>query len=57
MSQEDDNVAILKEAYRRWRESGADTVEHWLDLMTDDIDFRSLAGGARGMEFTNTKSR
>ena len=52
MSQEDDNVAILKEAYRRWHESRAASVEHWMELMTEDIDFRSLAGGQEGMEFT-----
>ena len=52
MSQENDNVAILKEAYRLWHEGRADSMEHWMGLMTDDIDFRSLAGGNKGMEFT-----
>ncbi|MEM7225207.1 MAG: nuclear transport factor 2 family protein [Pseudomonadota bacterium] len=52
MSQEKDNVAILKDAYRRWHETRAASVDLWMDLMTDDIDFRSLAHGSQGMEFT-----
>ena len=40
------NVAILKDAYERWHDSKAGSVDHWLHLMTDDVKFGSLAEGA-----------
>jgi hypothetical protein len=48
----DANVAILKDAYQRWHDSKAGSVDHWLDLMTDDVQFHSLAAGAIEMQFT-----
>ena len=56
MSTEESNVAVLKEAYRRWHETKAGSVDHWLDLMTDDVQFRSLAEGAKPMAFTRTST-
>jgi uncharacterized protein len=56
MSQEDSHIALLREAYQKWHDSKAGSVNHWLALMTDDIQFRSLAGGAARMEFTRTSS-
>jgi ketosteroid isomerase-like protein len=47
-----DNVAILKDAYRRWHESKGRSVQHWVDLLADDVCFGSLAGGVPGLEFT-----
>ncbi len=52
MSEEQSNVAILKEAYRLWHDTKADSIDHWLNLMTDDVNFRSLAAGAPEMQFT-----
>jgi uncharacterized protein len=52
MSSESENVATLKNAYQRWHDSKAGSVDHWLSLMSDDIKFRSLAAGAREMQFT-----
>ena len=52
MTEEDSNVARLREAYRLWHETRGGSVEHWMDLLADDIDFRSLAGGAQPLEFT-----
>lgn len=49
---EPDNVRILKAAYALWNGSKAKSVEHWLDLVTDDVTWKSLANGAVGMEFT-----
>lgn len=60
MSKEDDHVAILRGAYRRWDDSKGGSVQYWLDLMTDDVCFRSLSGGApdgapaMGFRFNNT---
>ena len=50
------NVTVLKEAYKRWHESKAGSVDHWLHLMTDDVKFRSLAEGAIQMQFTRPSS-
>lgn len=56
MNNESSNVAALKDAYRQWHETKAGSVAHWLALMTDDVKFRSLAGGATAMEFTRASS-
>jgi ketosteroid isomerase-like protein len=56
MSDENRNVASLKEAYRLWHDTKAASVDHWLNLMTDDVKFRSLAEGAKIMEFTRTST-
>ena len=42
----------LREAYAHWNETKAGDTSKWMDLMSDRIVFRSLAGGAPGMEFT-----
>lgn len=55
MSQET-HVSLLREAYKKWHDTKAGSVDHWLELMTDDIQFRSLAGGAGKMEFTRTST-
>lgn len=56
MSAETDNVAVLKDAYQRWHDTQAGSVDHWLSLMTDNVKFRSLAAGAQTMEFTRPSS-
>ena len=56
MSSEANNVAMLKDAYQRWHDSKAGSVDHWLNLMTDDVKFRSLAAGAVEMHFTRDSS-
>jgi uncharacterized protein len=56
MSQEETNVSLLKEAYKKWHDTKAGSAAHWLSLMTDDIQFRSLAAGAPRMEFTRTST-
>jgi ketosteroid isomerase-like protein len=56
MSPETDNVAVLKDAYQRWHDTKAGSVDHWLSLMTDDVKFRSLAAGAQTVEFTRTST-
>jgi ketosteroid isomerase-like protein len=48
----DSNIAALKEAYRQWNDTKGKSVDHWLTLMADDVRFRSLAEGAKSMEFT-----
>lgn len=47
-----DDLKHAKEVYRRWNESKGTDMQAWLDLLSEDVTFRSLAGGAPGMEFT-----
>ena len=56
MSREERHVSLLKAAYKKWHETKAGSVEHWLELMTDDIQFRSLGSGAPKVEFTRTST-
>ena len=37
------NVAKAKEVYRRWHESKGQSVEDWLEIMADEVNF--LRGG------------
>jgi uncharacterized protein len=52
MSQEQANVEILKKAFEEWDATKGGCVEHWLDITADDVNFRSLAEGGPGLEFT-----
>ncbi len=49
---EDENVKILREAYQLWNESKAASVANWMSMVADDVQWRSLADGAAGMEFS-----
>ena len=51
---EDENVGVLKKAYALWNDDRANelAMSHWMDLIADDVEWRSLADGAPGMEFT-----
>ncbi len=46
------NVALLEHAYALWNDSKADSAEHWMDMIDDKVNWRSIADGAKGMEFT-----
>jgi len=50
------NVAILKDAYARWHDSKGASVEHWMGLMADDVQFGSLARGAPEVAFARAYS-
>jgi ketosteroid isomerase-like protein len=45
MSDEASNVATLKEAYRVWRETKGDSVDHWMGICHENIQFGSIAQG------------
>jgi len=51
MAAEARNVAMLKEAYARWSDSKGHSVDHWMTLVADDIEFGSLARGAPRVTF------
>jgi ketosteroid isomerase-like protein len=46
MPDEARNVEILKAAYTRWSDTKGESVDDWLKICADDIDFGSLAQGA-----------
>ncbi len=50
-----ENAEILKDAYQRWHDSKGMTADHWMSIMTDNVDFRSLAQGSTGLEFSCNK--
>jgi uncharacterized protein len=45
MTDEENNVAVLKDAYRRWSETLGGSAEHWLTICDPDILFGSIAQG------------
>src|SRR5688572_12688010 len=46
------NVEKLRHAYREWHDTCGRSVATWLDLLDDDVELKSLAGGASEMMFT-----
>ena len=56
MGNEAGNVAILKDAYQRWHDSRGGSVDHWMSICTDDINFGSLAQAAPEMRFATSYS-
>jgi uncharacterized protein len=51
MSEAARNVEILKEAYRDWRDSKGQSVDHWMQICAPDIRFGSLAQGMERVEY------
>jgi len=54
-AEEAKNVEILRVGYKLWNDSKASpaSIDYWMDQMSDkELTWRSLAGGAAGMEFT-----
>jgi ketosteroid isomerase-like protein len=54
MNQESANLKLVKDAYDKWNRNREQSFQHWMSLLADNVRWRSLAGGASGMEFTNT---
>lgn len=52
MATAQNNKAILSKAYQLWHESKGGSVQHWLDISSEDISFGSLAQGAEPVRFT-----
>jgi ketosteroid isomerase-like protein len=49
------NVDRLRPAYKAWDDTRAADPSVWLDLFAEEVDMRSLADGAPGMEFTSNR--
>jgi uncharacterized protein len=59
MASSADNLAKVKEAFRRWDDCKGQDTSMWTDLFDEKVRFRSLAGGRPGLDFTvecNSKS-
>jgi len=54
MSNEERNVGILRDAYARWHDSKGGSVDHWMELVADNIRFGSLAQGAPDLRFATS---
>ena len=48
--------AKLEKGYEMWSRADPASVGYWLDIIADDVDWRSLADGAVGMEFSRGRS-
>jgi len=57
MSDEANNIAILKDAYRRWHESKSGSVDRWMTSCDENIKFGSLAQAAPEMAFARSYSK
>lgn len=55
MSEEEANVALLKEGYAAWHDTSGDA-RVWYDIFADEIAWGSLADGRPGMEFTRPRA-
>mgnify|MGYP001793603572 CR=1 FL=1 len=51
--EENENIKILRDSYRLWSERNPEAAHRWMELLDDKIQWRSLADGAPGMEFTS----
>jgi hypothetical protein len=51
MSDEAQNVSMLKEAYARWADSKAASSDHWMSICAEKMKFGSLAQGSHGAEY------
>ncbi|MBJ2157319.1 nuclear transport factor 2 family protein [Variovorax sp. IB41] len=52
MTEQEANVAALRKGYDLWNGSQAASAQHWMDMIDDDVRWRSLGDGAAGAEFT-----
>jgi ketosteroid isomerase-like protein len=51
MTDEAQNVIVLKDAYDRWADSKGDSADHWTAIFADNIKFGSLAQGSYGAAY------
>lgn len=57
MSHQDGLTELLKSRYAKWHDTKGGSVEDWMEILADQIDFRSLAMGQDpGAAFTAPRS-
>jgi hypothetical protein len=57
MSEEAQNIAILRDAYRQWSESRGGSADHWVAICDDDIRFGSIAAPIPDVSYMAPYSR
>lgn len=55
MSLEDDNIALLRRAYRDWQDTKGDA-QVWLPILAEHVAWGSAADGRPGLEFTKPRA-
>ena len=48
-------IEQLKAAYKAWHDTKGRSIDTWVALFADEIDFRSLANGLHGIPWTRTR--
>ena len=56
MTQENDNVALLKDAYAQWAGQNGMDCECWMNIIAEDVTLSSLANGSPEMAFSAPRS-
>lgn len=51
-AEEEANVATLTKGFTEWGETRGASVDNWMNLMADDVQWQTLGAAAAGHEFT-----
>ncbi|HMN52127.1 MAG TPA: nuclear transport factor 2 family protein [Xanthobacteraceae bacterium] len=51
MSEEARNIAILKEAYRLWHETKGASVDSWMSICADELEFGSIGQSVKATPY------
>ena len=55
MGKEKENAALLRKSFETWHDTRGGSIDHWLQLFAEDVDFRSLAEGDNRLAFTKRR--
>jgi ketosteroid isomerase-like protein len=56
MTERQTDLDKLKAAFKAWHDTKGGSIDTWLDLMADHVDWRSLANGVRAAPWTATRT-
>ena len=56
MPQSNADLERLRAAYQAWHDTKGRSIDTWMELMADNVDFRSLANGAAVVPWTSTRT-
>jgi uncharacterized protein len=49
-------LAMLQAGYKAWNDTKGESIDTWLDIMADQVDFGSLSNGGYGVPWTNPRA-
>lgn len=55
MDTADQNTEIVRSAFETWHNCKGESIECWMDIMADEVNFRSLADGRDDLAFTEER--